>query len=186
VSICQCLKLGAYKLTASRYNTKSNKVRVVKTPGGELRYLHIKKAGTAPKCGDCGIKLPGVSLLCCTCIKAEEDMKIGRWEWEWMRTMKEASVQRNQGACYRDFGSLNSTELLVGSTMALDFALWSFEDKLRLWFMVWANTSVFSDPSSSTSRILPNLPPQEDRSACLRRIKMCQLCPGSYRSGFLD
>jgi ribosomal protein L34E len=47
----------------SRYNTRSNKVRVVKTPGGALRYLHIKKAGTAPKCGDCGIKLPGVSGL---------------------------------------------------------------------------------------------------------------------------
>ena len=42
------------------YNTRSNKVRVIKTPGGELRYLHIKKKGTAPKCGDCGIKLPGV------------------------------------------------------------------------------------------------------------------------------
>ncbi|KAI6710364.1 60S ribosomal protein L34 [Diplocarpon mali] len=41
------------------YNTKSNKVRVIKTPGGSLRYLHIKKAGTAPKCGDCGTKLPG-------------------------------------------------------------------------------------------------------------------------------
>jgi ribosomal protein L34E len=49
--------LGIY-----RYNTKSNKVRVIKTPGGKLRYLHLKKAGTAPKCGDCGIKLPGVSL----------------------------------------------------------------------------------------------------------------------------
>ena len=46
----------------SPYNTKSNKVRVVKTPGGELRYLYLKKKGTAPKCGDCGIKLPGVSL----------------------------------------------------------------------------------------------------------------------------
>lgn len=44
-----------------RYNTRSNKVRIVKTPGGELRYLHLKKKGTAPKCGDCGIKLPGVS-----------------------------------------------------------------------------------------------------------------------------
>ena len=44
------------------YNTRSNKVRVVKTPGGELRYLHLKKKGTAPKCGDCGIKLPGVRL----------------------------------------------------------------------------------------------------------------------------
>ena len=42
------------------YNTRSNKVRVVRTPGGELRYLHNKKKGTAPKCGDCGTKLPGV------------------------------------------------------------------------------------------------------------------------------
>jgi hypothetical protein len=44
-----------------RYNTTSNRTRIVKTPGGELRLLHIKKRGTAPKCGDCGIKLPGVS-----------------------------------------------------------------------------------------------------------------------------
>ncbi|KAJ8121779.1 hypothetical protein ONZ43_g1853 [Nemania bipapillata] len=55
------------------YNTTSNKTRIVRTPGGELRALHIKKcvifpdiriaAGTAPKCGDCGIKLPGVPAL---------------------------------------------------------------------------------------------------------------------------
>ncbi|KAG0648675.1 Large ribosomal subunit eL34-B [Hyphodiscus hymeniophilus] len=45
------------------YNTSSNKVRTVKTPGGSLRLLHIKKAGTAPKCGDCGIKLPGIPAL---------------------------------------------------------------------------------------------------------------------------
>ena len=43
------------------YNTRSNKVRVMKTPGGKLRYLHIKKRGSPVKCGDCGIKLPGVS-----------------------------------------------------------------------------------------------------------------------------
>ncbi|KAI2637522.1 60S ribosomal protein L34-B-like protein [Xylaria nigripes] len=43
------------------YNTSSNKTRIIRTPGGNLRALHIKKAGTAPKCGDCGIKLPGVS-----------------------------------------------------------------------------------------------------------------------------
>jgi large subunit ribosomal protein L34e len=42
------------------YNTKSNKTRVIKTPGGKLAVLHIKKQGTAPKCGDCGIALPGV------------------------------------------------------------------------------------------------------------------------------
>ncbi|KZV75669.1 60s ribosomal protein l34-b [Peniophora sp. CONT] len=45
------------------YNTKSNRRRVVKTPGGILRYHHIKKLPTAPKCGDCGIKLPGVVAL---------------------------------------------------------------------------------------------------------------------------
>ena len=34
-------------------------------PGGILRYHHIKKLPTAPKCGDCGMKLSGVrtSLL---------------------------------------------------------------------------------------------------------------------------
>ncbi|OQD66463.1 hypothetical protein PENPOL_c004G07971 [Penicillium polonicum] len=50
-------------LAFNRYNTRSNKVRIVKTPGGELRYLHLKKKGTAPKCGDCGIKLPGIPAL---------------------------------------------------------------------------------------------------------------------------
>jgi large subunit ribosomal protein L34e len=44
----------------SSYNTRSNKVRIIKTPGGKLRYLHLKKRGTAPKCGDCKIKLPGL------------------------------------------------------------------------------------------------------------------------------
>merc|ERR1712065_129550 len=41
----------------------SNKVRLVKTPGGSLAYLHIKKTATAPKCGDCGTKLPGIPAL---------------------------------------------------------------------------------------------------------------------------
>lgn len=45
------------------YNTTSNRTRIIKTPGGDTRILHIKKRGTAPKCGDCGVKLPGVSLL---------------------------------------------------------------------------------------------------------------------------
>jgi len=43
------------------YNTKSNRRRQVKTPGGKLVYHHLKKPGTAPKCGDCGVALPGVS-----------------------------------------------------------------------------------------------------------------------------
>ncbi|KAK6822920.1 60S ribosomal protein L34-B [Apiospora arundinis] len=45
------------------YNTTSNKTRIVRTPGGELRTLHIKKRGTAPKCGDCKAKLPGIPAL---------------------------------------------------------------------------------------------------------------------------
>ncbi|TEB32863.1 putative ribosomal protein L34.e [Coprinellus micaceus] len=45
------------------YNTTSNKRRVIKTPGGKLVYHHLKKAGTAPKCGDCGVALPGVPAL---------------------------------------------------------------------------------------------------------------------------
>ena len=45
------------------YNTTSNRRRVVKTPGGKLVYHHLKKPGTAPKCGDCGIPLPGIPAL---------------------------------------------------------------------------------------------------------------------------
>ncbi|KAH9862384.1 60S ribosomal protein L34B [Plenodomus biglobosus] len=45
------------------YNTKSNKTRVIKTPGGALRLQHLKKKGTAVKCGDCGTKLAGIPAL---------------------------------------------------------------------------------------------------------------------------
>ncbi|KAG0660091.1 60S ribosomal protein L34 [Maudiozyma exigua] len=45
------------------YNTRSNKIKVVKTPGGILRAQHVKKLASRPKCGDCGIALPGVSTL---------------------------------------------------------------------------------------------------------------------------
>jgi large subunit ribosomal protein L34e len=44
------------------YNTTSNRRRVVKTPGGKLVYHYTKKLATAPKCGDCGVGLPGVRL----------------------------------------------------------------------------------------------------------------------------
>ena len=45
------------------YNSRSNKIKVVKTPGGVLRAQHVKKTGTRPKCGDCGVALPGISSL---------------------------------------------------------------------------------------------------------------------------
>lgn len=45
------------------YNTKSNKIRVVKTPGGKLNVQYVKKRTAAPKCGDCGVPLPGIPVL---------------------------------------------------------------------------------------------------------------------------
>ncbi|CAD6884620.1 unnamed protein product [Tilletia controversa] len=45
------------------YNTKSNRRRIIKTPGGKLRYLHIKKLASQPKCGDCHQGLPGIKAL---------------------------------------------------------------------------------------------------------------------------
>ncbi|ODV89133.1 hypothetical protein CANCADRAFT_45594 [Tortispora caseinolytica NRRL Y-17796] len=49
--------------TRKSYNTKSNNVKVVKTPGGKLRYLRVKKAAGRPRCGDCGIPLPGIAAV---------------------------------------------------------------------------------------------------------------------------
>eukprot|EP00421_Protoceratium_reticulatum_P040655 CAMPEP_0168434744 /NCGR_PEP_ID=MMETSP0228-20121227/40061_1 /TAXON_ID=133427 /ORGANISM="Protoceratium reticulatum, Strain CCCM 535 (=CCMP 1889)" /LENGTH=49 /DNA_ID= /DNA_START= /DNA_END= /DNA_ORIENTATION= len=37
-----------------RYNTKSNRQRVIKTPGGKLTLQHVKKKAKGPHCGDCG------------------------------------------------------------------------------------------------------------------------------------
>lgn len=44
-------------------NTKSNQIKVVKTPGGKLVAHHIKKLASRPKCGDCGAFLPGIAVL---------------------------------------------------------------------------------------------------------------------------
>ncbi|TPX66969.1 hypothetical protein SpCBS45565_g04142 [Spizellomyces sp. 'palustris'] len=54
------------------YNTKSNKTRVIKTPGGKLAVLHIVKKASAPKCGDCGSVLSGVSILCLWVVMGSE------------------------------------------------------------------------------------------------------------------
>ncbi|WLF77065.1 60S ribosomal protein L34B [Lodderomyces elongisporus] len=45
------------------YNTRSNKIKVVKTPGGKLVAQHVKKAASRVKCGDCGSALAGISTL---------------------------------------------------------------------------------------------------------------------------
>ena len=42
------------------YNTRSNKIRKVKTPGGRISVHYITKSANGVKCGDCGIPLIGV------------------------------------------------------------------------------------------------------------------------------
>ncbi len=42
------------------YNTASNKVKKVKTPGGRVVFHFVGKKAKAPSCGDCGVKLKGV------------------------------------------------------------------------------------------------------------------------------
>jgi large subunit ribosomal protein L34e len=43
------------------YNTNSNRRKIVKTPGGKLVYHYKKKLGSVPKCGDCKVKLRGIT-----------------------------------------------------------------------------------------------------------------------------
>jgi len=45
------------------YNTKSNKVRKVKTPGGRLTFQYLKKKAGGVKCGDCKVELHGIPHL---------------------------------------------------------------------------------------------------------------------------
>ncbi|KAJ9134497.1 hypothetical protein NKR23_g10086 [Pleurostoma richardsiae] len=75
------------------YNTTSNRTRIVKTPGGELRALHIKKRGTAPKCGDCGSKLPGIPAL-----RPREYSQISKPK----KTVQRAYGGSRCGGCVRD------------------------------------------------------------------------------------
>lgn len=44
------------------YATRSNRVKVVKTPGGQLAYIYTAKKAGCVKCGDCGCALNGVRL----------------------------------------------------------------------------------------------------------------------------
>jgi large subunit ribosomal protein L34e len=49
--------------TRKSYNTKSNKVKPVKTPGGKLTvHYRVKKPGV-PRCGDTGVPLNGIPAL---------------------------------------------------------------------------------------------------------------------------
>ena len=45
------------------YNTSSNQVRKVKTPGGKLVLQYVKKRGTLPKCPMTGQRLRGIKKV---------------------------------------------------------------------------------------------------------------------------
>ncbi|GAW78943.1 60S ribosomal protein L34 [Plasmodium gonderi] len=47
----------------NHYNTKSNKVRPVRTPGGRLTIHVVKKKAGKPKCADCKMAIQGVKAL---------------------------------------------------------------------------------------------------------------------------
>lgn len=42
------------------FNTPSNKVKAVKTPGGVLKFHTLSKLAKGPRCGDCGQAIAGV------------------------------------------------------------------------------------------------------------------------------
>ena len=45
------------------YNTRSNRRRTVRTPGGKLVFQYLKKRPTVPKCPMTGVKLKGIKPL---------------------------------------------------------------------------------------------------------------------------
>merc|ERR1712161_147443 len=58
--------MGGERLTYRRhcrYNTKGNKKRILRTPGGKLVYQRVQKKASGPKCGDCGKGILGVPRL---------------------------------------------------------------------------------------------------------------------------
>ena len=44
------------------YNTRSNKVKKVRTPGGNLVFHKVPKRGTIPKCSVCKKTLQGIKM----------------------------------------------------------------------------------------------------------------------------
>ena len=58
--------MPSHRITYRRrlsYHTDSNTIKKVRTPGGKIVVHYKKKAGTRPKCGDCGVALPGIPAL---------------------------------------------------------------------------------------------------------------------------
>ena len=47
----------------NNFNTRSNKVKKVKTPGGVLKVQYVEKRAKGPRCGDCKCAISGIPQL---------------------------------------------------------------------------------------------------------------------------
>jgi large subunit ribosomal protein L34e len=47
----------------NNFNTRSNKVKKVKTPGGVVKVQYLEKRAKGPRCGDCKCEISGVPQL---------------------------------------------------------------------------------------------------------------------------
>merc|ERR1712107_697060 len=45
------------------YNTRSNKIKIIRTPGHKMVVQYRHKSSRGPRCGDCGVSLPGIPHL---------------------------------------------------------------------------------------------------------------------------
>jgi large subunit ribosomal protein L34e len=77
----------------NNFNTKSNKTKVVKTPGGRLTVHLVKKAAKGPRCGDCKGKIIGVP-----CLRPFEYRRLAKTD----RTVARAYGGSRCMACVRD------------------------------------------------------------------------------------
>ncbi|KAG5192483.1 ribosomal protein L34e-domain-containing protein [Tribonema minus] len=86
---------GDKRVTYTRrhaYATASNKIKVVRTPGGKHVAHYRKKKANGPKCGDCKIALPGIA-----CLRPKEYKNLKRRE----KTVSRAYGGSRCAACVR-------------------------------------------------------------------------------------
>ena len=70
------------------YNTKSNRRKIVRTPGGKLVFQYLKKKPNVPKCPMTGIRLKGVKPL-----RPSEKSRV---------SLRQKKVYRAYGGMYND------------------------------------------------------------------------------------
>eukprot|EP00475_Leptophrys_vorax_P017082 TRINITY_DN2360_c0_g1_i1.p1 TRINITY_DN2360_c0_g1~~TRINITY_DN2360_c0_g1_i1.p1 ORF type:complete len:145 (+),score=45.62 TRINITY_DN2360_c0_g1_i1:66-500(+) len=74
------------------YNTRSNKIKLVRTPGNKLVVHYLPKRGGVPKCGDCSKPLKG--------LKAQRGLTL-KWAKKRERKVSRAYGGSQCGQCVR-------------------------------------------------------------------------------------